>query len=488
MEQEKRKKKINIAVIVIAILLVVLITVGVLILIKMNKGETKETSSNVADNVNDKNSEKTDVPKNENNLISFANLKADDEKYTNIQQKIVDYFDDNYFTFGAQQLQEYPQIFQGAKVTTNMVIMKVLKSDDTEFEVVGIEGGSLAADASSGETSVYDAGYGEQNIEEVPENGLIILKGKQLNKRLKKGDVITLFGRYKGTDSFTIDGKDYILPVVNSINLIQFSNDNKDANYRFNLDTIKDVAEYIFGKDIKISTPVLGEDFDYEVNYSFNPFYKITLDNQSNANFNVFNMYRNSGAITYNKTSSNTIKRLFITPDFQHYIVTTYDKTIKHVYIDYFDKDFKKIWNREFDFESKEESIGPIDCTNERISIVIDNDLYLIDSSTGKDVIDPILVGQKIRVNIMPDGIILIGKDNKDTIMKVNYDGKIIFRTNGNINFDTVDFAGTQIINDKMVIYLLGTGGEYGLPYEKYLVLNNDGTISNETESTIGAF
>lgn len=484
MEEKKKTNKKLIVGIVIGLIIVILISI---IAFKLN---SPINNSNIANN-NPK-QEHSETSNKDNVLVdsntSFANLKADDEKFNETEQILIDYFDDNYFyDCSISHFQEYPQIFKGSKFYTNVVIIKVLNSTDEEFEVVGTQGGGLSADIWNGDIQIWDGGYANQSIEEIGENGLFVIKGKQLEKRLRKGDVVKLYGRYNDNDNFDIDGKSYILPVVNSINLVQLSNTNAESNYRFNIDRIKTVSEYIFGKDIKISTPVLGEDYDSPSKFALDPFYKITLDNQSNANFNMFNLYRNSGAILYNKVSANTYKKLFITPDFKHYIVTTYDEQLKHVYVDYFDKEFKKIWNREFDCKSNENLAGPIDYTNKKIAIVIDNDLYLINSETGENIVDPVLVGPKIKISMMNDGIVLIGNDNKDTIMKVGFDGKIIYRTNGNVDFDAIYNSSMQIIDNKMVIFLNGTGGEYGLPYIKYLVLNNDGTISSETESEEGA-
>ena len=482
-------KKVLIGVI-ISVVIIVLIGIIIFLMTKLNNSNTNNLVGNNESSTSSKN---IDNKNSTNNDISFANLKSDDDKFNEIESTIIDYFDDNYFyNFSITEFQQYPQIFKDSKVCTNAVIVKVLKSTDEEFEVVAVQGGALAGNVENGQTTIWDDGYGNKNIDEIEENSLLIIKGNQLEKRLTKGDVVRLYGRYNGVNDYSIDGKNYILPTINNINLIQLSNNDKESNYRFNLDKVKKVAEYIFGKDIKISTPVLGEDYKYEVDYSFNPFYKITLDNQSNVNFSVFNIYRDMGKIEYNKVSENTVKRLFITPDFQHYIVTTYDTKLKHVYVDYFDKEFNKLWSREFDNISNSDSLsGPLDYTNEKISIVVDNDLYVINTSNGENSINPVLVGDETRVYMMNDGIILIGNDNKDTIMKVGYDGNIIFRTNGNIDFKTIDSSSIQIIDNKMVIYLVGTGKypdlsgfEYEEQHYKYLVVNSDGTIEKSTEGT----
>ena len=182
----------------------------------------------------------------------------------------------------------------------------------------------------------------------------------------------------------------------------------------------------------------------------------------------------------FNDLSDNVTKKLFVAADFQHYIVTTYDKGLKHVYIEYFDNQYNKVWSREFNYNSTKAYLSPIDYTNEQIACVIDNDLYLIDLETGENVIEPVMVGEKIKVNMMEDGIVLIGDDNKDTIMKIGYDGKIIFRINGELKLETITDVYTQIVNGKLVVNLYGATKEeiYG---EQYLVINNDGALETST-------
>lgn len=486
-DKNNNKKGNKIAFIVFGLIIVLLIAVVVFLVFKLNNNNNTNVNSNNSNNnaneISQSNNQNVQKETNSQNIekTSFANLKADDKKFNETQSTIIDYFDNNYFhDIAISDFQTYPQVFKGAKIEVNVIILKVLKSTDNEFEVLAVQGGSLTADGG-----VY-VGYDVDNrsISDWSERSLMVIKGKQLNKRLVKGDVINLFGRFNNVDNYSIDGKDYVLPVTNAINVVQLTSNDK---YRFNSDRIKTVAEYIFGKDIKMTTPALGEDYNYESTYTFNPFYKITLDNQSNANFSAFNMYRTYGIIEYNGVSKGTSKKLFITPDFQHYIVSTYDENLKHVYIDYFDKDFNKIWNREFDFASNNSNvIGPLDYNSSQLAIVIDNDLYLINLQNGENIIEPIIVGEKVSLNMMSDGIVLVGNDNKDTIMKVGFDGKILYRTNGNISFTSIETSQIQIINNKLVVKLYGTGQD-GFPYEKYLVLNDDGSIETATEDSLGA-
>lgn len=197
-------------------------------------------------------------------------------------------------------------------------------------------------------------------------------------------------------------------------------------------------------------------------------------------------MSKFDGNITYNKQdnnlNSNIEKHLYISADFEHYIVTTYDINTKHLYVDYFNKNLEKLWGREFDYTSTEIKISPMDYTSDEMAIVIDNDLYLIDLETGENIIEPVLVGGKIKVNMMKDGIILVGSDTKDRIMKVDYKGNIIFKINSK-EYDTEELGDIygvelQVIDGKLVIIL---STEYGDAYQ-YMVINNNGEVEVESD------
>ncbi len=449
--------------VIIAILIVIVLLVGGGIgIYYIINNKTMTTSSSVnKDNKEEQGfkQESGNIQANGTETVSFRNMKVEDEKFNEIQKEILNYFDNDYLDFYFKNAQQYPQVFKGAKVTTTVAVVKVLKSTNEEFEVLGIDCGKTG----------YNY-YKDVNLEDIPVEQLLIIKGNQLNERLVTGDTFVFFGRYEDVENRDIDGKSYMVSNLKATNIVKYVFPEEPQKYSY--DTIKDVAEYIFGKDVKISQDN-GDNF----------YYKVVLDNQSNVNFKAFDMGRYQGIIKYNvkenNLSSNIQKHLFVSADFQHYIVTTYDQNTKHVYIDYFDRELKKIWSREFDYASTKAFISPMDYTSDKMAAVIDNDLYLINLENGKDIIEPVIVGEKVKVNMMEDGIILIGDNNKDTIMKVDYTGKIVFRDNAQTKMTEIIGANTQIVNGKMVIHLIGTNNS---PYEKFIVLNNDGTIEIKSE------
>ena len=375
---------------------------------------------------------------------------------TDEQKEVLKYFDNDYFSvWNCEFLQRYPKIYKGAQLEISCSVAKVIKSTNEEFEALMV---------------IFD-GYGDAPTLESTSN-IFVLKTKQLDERLIEGDNLKLYGRYTDIGTYEVDGKSYTVPIVNAINIVKT---NSVESRRFNLDTITTVAKYIFGDDIKIRKPVSGTDFELGPHYYPEDFfYLVTLDNQSNANFKAFDIHQDYGYISYNYKHNDlpdTVeKRLFISADFNHFIVSTYDSGTEHVYIENFNKNLEKIWGREFSYNSNDETdLSPMDYTAKQMAFVIDNDLYLID----------------LEVVMLSDGILLIGDDTKDTIMKVGYDGQIIYKTNVETKMDRFNSVCTQIVNGKMVVCILGEVGDqyYASDYrEKYIVLNSDGSIELETE------
>lgn len=480
--QDKTGNKINLIIGISVIIAIVLLGLVAYFLINNSKNRILENNQNISNSEESNNSktfEQTSANIQEGKLdkVSFMNMDSNDTNLDEIQRNIVSYFDNDYFWVNMKYTQKYPQIFRDAKLAMSVAVVKVLQSTDEQFEVLAVDLGFSGYN--------YWEGY---KIDDIPEEQLIVVSGSQLNERLATGDVFYLYGKYKGVENKEIDGKSYIVSQISANNVVKYDITESAYPQKFNYTTIKSVAEYIFGKDIKINEPVKGQ--DYNSSSELGNFYKVTLDNQSNANFKVFNMYKSFGQISYNTKhndiSSNIQKYLFVSADFQHYIVSTYDESLKHVYIDYFDRNLNKIWQREFDYASTKSYVSPIDYTDKVMAAVIDNDLYLIDLETGENIIEPVMVGEKVRVNMMSDGIILIGDNNKDSIMKVDYEGKTIFKLNAETSkIDIIESAEIQIINDKLVLKLSGITKDIE-PVEKYLVLNSKGEIETASEDLGG--
>ncbi len=458
----------------VAIVLVIIVIIAAIVAVAVIAINRNENNSEENQKENAVVQDSANMQANGMQSLSFSNMNADDENLTEQQRAVINYFDNDYLYlyYDIENLQKYPQIFENAKVYTIGGVVKVLESTDEEFEVLMFDDcdGYYYGDYPTGEYTLTDSS-----------DRLYILKGEQLNERLVERDFIQIYGRYVGVETREINGNTYTIPVISAMNVSDYGEDKFDA------DTIRNVAKYIFGEDVKVSE---HDEMDYLV----------TLDNQSNANFKAFDMSKSEGIITYdidyNNLSDNIIKKLFISSDFNHYIVSTYDSSLKYVYIDYFDKNLNKLWSREFEYNSTDSTnYSPMDYNETQMSIVIDNDLYLIDLETGENIIEPVLVGNKTKVLMMNDGVILIGKENKDLIMKVDFDGKILYRIDGDTNLTKVEYIATQIVDGKLIVRVSGMDenaiarGEENIDLiqiEKYMVINNDGTVEYSTKDLSG--
>lgn len=467
------------------IVLVAIIGVVIFFVIKNRYNNTEPTSSETNRSEID-NQVSTDSSSNIQaghiDNISFGNYNSDDENFDEIQKNIIEYFNNNYMNFSAKDAQKYPQMYEGAKVCTYVRVVKVLNSTDEEFEVV-------AADLSQDAWKAY-----YDSVDQIPTGNIICIKGKQLNERLMGGEKINVYGTYINTENKEIDGKSYMVSNMTADFIQGYHYDNTDRyellDPKFSFDVIKNIAEYIFGNDIKVSKDTAEyADEGQEINY-----YNVILDDQSNLNFKSFDMYDDQGMIVYdnedNNLDINTTKKLFISADFQHYIVTTYDKNTNHVYIDYFDRNRKKLWSREFDYKSTKSYVSPMDYNNDTLVCVIDNDLHIIDLNTGEDKINSVIVGEKIKVLMIDDGIILIGDNSKDTIMKIDYSGNIIFKKD--VTFDgqlkNIDYSQVQLINDKLSIYLSANMESSPYVVYKLVLMNTDGNIESTSSDLSYSF
>lgn len=434
------KKKV--AAIIISLVLIVFIIAGVLLFIFFKDTTTKDTNKEQIKN-------ETGITV-DNSSISFANMKLDNTSLnlSDAQKDVLRYFDNDYFGgIEYDDLQRYPDLFQGSQISFSGEIKKIVKSTDTEYEMlVNYNGGTYDKDT------------------------LVYIKGEQRIKRFIEGDFINIDGRYTGIDTYTVDSKSYTIPTINIFNAYDTS------SAKFDLDTINSVAKYIFGNDIKIS------EFHDTGNYL------VTLDNQSNNNFKSFVFYTNQGKIVdsrefdnyYNNQSTapeTTERNLYISADLQHYIITVFDRNTHIAYLEYYDKSLKKIWSREF----SEVDAFKMDYTSDIIVLVANNDLYEIDCSNGKDIIEPVLVGEKIDVQMEKDGIILIGNDKNDMIMFVDMKGNIVWKVSSKyspVSYDLDYSSSVQIIDNNYAVSWTAVSPEN----TAYILLDPDGNILLETD------
>lgn len=432
-----------------------------------------DTPNNIQDKVEDAGN-----PKNDKEL-GLRNLKIDSTvtKLTEEQKLVLQYFDNDYFHIDDYEfLQRYPLVFEKAQVSLSGRVAKVLSSNADTYEIV-------LWLVRSEDSFFYRSQYTEedyQNYLAEHAGDYVVIKGKQSATRLIEGDYISVYGRYISVDTYEIDGSSYTVPTINAYREFINNNTAEDPTI-FDAAHVKKVAKTIFGDDIEIREPVMGEDVDENTGWralegSGDHFFVVEPENQSNAKFTKFRFYTAYGLIEDAKSgsddwllgvNSNIDREIQFTPDFEHFLLFTYDNSMKTLTLEYYDLDFNKVWKREFE----ETQNAKFDYTSNNIYLVANNELYIINTETGEDTFSPKYIGERLEVRKLRDGILLISSNPADAIMKTDLEGNIVWKTNIPDGISSV--KGIQLVGDNISI----DTGNY------YIISDSDGSVVLEAKS-----
>lgn len=378
-------------------------------------------------------------------VISWANMKIDNPNLTltDEQKEVVSYFDEDYFYVSDyDNLQRYPKIYRNSQISFHGFVTKVLNADDDSYECLF----SMSWPDSWDEELVRAS---QESLE--TKSNLMIIKGSQGMERIIAGDALKCAGRYIDVQPYEIDGTSYLIPVV-TINYTIKEGSPEYPGERFDFNAINRISKTIFGSNIKLHEPILGEDFELDdLHIPQDTFYVVVLDDQSNSNFSKFEVHDRIPYIRSSDSTPEQIRTFDVAADFEHYIISVYNPGLKLLYLEYYDKLHQKLWSREF----QNVDTIPFDYTADNIYLAVDTELFIIDTETGEDAIDPVIVGQKTDVIITEDGAILIGKGTKDNIMKVDQNGKVLWKTSADLD---VTYSGVlQLVNGNVVVQLNNT-------------------------------
>lgn len=378
---------------------------------------------------------------------------------TDDQKLVLEYFKSDYmFVNSIEALQRYPQIFDNALIEFYAKVEKILDSNsDTYTALVCMLQNSNEAYESYYNMNSYDV-----------ETRYMVIRGQQSNKRVMTNDIIKVSGRYKGTDSYTIDGSSFVVPTISEHYIYILNDSSTESGWndfgfypsRFEANEMKAVAKSIFGDNITVTRPDLNieEDYQFMMDNTENV-YVCILDDQSSSKFSRYYFVENMGEL-YDAKSGRYIE---FSADFQHFFLFTYDYTMETLTLEYYDHDLNKIWKREF-----EETISAqYDFTKNNVYLQANNELYVMNIETGEDTYLPTYVGSKIEIRKMRDGVLLIGTQKSDAIIKTDLEGKMMWKLNLQTDVYMVD--AVQIIDNRLLItYLEEWGGN-----THYVVIDN---------------
>lgn len=378
--------------------------------------------------------------------LGLKNIKIDtpEQELTESQKAVIEYFDNDYLDVPSYEfLRRYPNVFQDTQLTVWGTVKKVISLDSTNYK--------LALWLNVGSQDI--AG---EYAEEMYGGQYIIVTGKTGQSSFMEGDTLLAYGRYTGIETIDIDGTSYTVPTVNAYNALYANTEHfavREAK-KFDYPFIKIVAETIFGKDIEIREPLPGEDLLEESAMMFNeligeiPYLLVELENQSNANFTKFLFSTYDGSIVDAKgpLDANIERYVEFSADFEHFFLFTHNANLGSLKLAYYDKDFRKIWEREFE----ETTAAVYDYTKNNIYIVVNNTLHIINTETGEDTYKPTYVGEKVEIRKLHDGILMVSKNKSDGIMKSELGGDIIWTAN--LSTDVQSVYGLQLVSGNIVI------------------------------------
>ena len=451
-----KKKKLLIATIIGIILLSVILAFSL-------KNNTKK---------NDVNNKKENTTEKSTTSFRMKMLSMNSMNLSEDEKLVLEYFDNSYTRLTSSLTyvtQKYTNLFKNMKLYVEGYVVSIIESDDQKYKAI---------------VKLYDDNY--DVVED--DKHYCIIEGDQQVKRFKKGDYVAAYGTYETSELTSYNDEEYLMPKIKT--------EKWDENgARFSNDEVRKISKYIFGEDIRFDNikgcvyNVYCEDYPLAG-------YLVKLENPKNPNYTMFNVFRGGQFIevgycneeNYEELCSSTQQVINVAYDYKHFIILTYEKATETAYMEYYDREFNKIWRKELDKEGSINESGVrayYDYNNKYLTFVMDGYLYLIDLTDGTDVISPVLIGADHEILMCEDYILLIGYEKKDYIIKLNYNGKIEKKVSiEDSEITKIHSNKIQLIDDKIVVMISGENKEGQVIY-KVLKLNEKLNIEVQSDDII---
>ena len=366
----------------------------------------------------------------------FFSMNPYDEtmRLDNRQKTILKYFDNNYIDIGfTDTLARNPKQLRGMKVSMYVSIQKILESTDQSFTIVGTESFGNG-DESENLTTNY--------------NHAVVIKGPQPDERFMVGDIMMFYGVFEDIEAYTIDSVSYQLP---TIQVYDTNSITYEGDYPF-MDELDDIAKMIFGDDVVTRDAKEGIDYEIDELHGYDPFKIIELG--SSVSEIAFEMDPYGAKIIKRGSTKKDYVSVLPAADFEHFYFYTQNLTAGTGKIEYMTEDFKPVWSVAVEAaENEYESFDPVvfDYNCETFMYMSGSDLHIVDVSNGEEKVSPVYVGERIKLAIDGDGCaILCGKGNKDNFIKVDSDGKILWKAS--VPFEVESCNSIQIQTNSSAI------------------------------------
>lgn len=307
------------------------------------------------------------------------------------------------------------------------------------------------------------------------EDQLIVIEGTYENGDRfseEEGVMYKAYGIYKKMENYTIDGVSNVLPKIEVDRTVKQGEYGIPAIYTSS--EIRDITKKFFN-NASVTVADGGPTAEDIENDRWWPYYIATLHSSGNNMFNKFKVYADEGAIAVTPEKDEGDVKRFISKasDGTGYIMTTY--TTDYLEMQFYDKNFKEVWNREF--ENVDNYMW--DNNNNRIGLVVDNDLYYINEKTGKNIVEPFIVGKGLGIHLLKNGdAIYITNQTSDFIMYINFKGKVVWRNDVSESPYSVD---SILVGNDNIYVSYDLGYEDGVNSSYIAVYDKNGDIVSET-------
>lgn len=405
---------------------------------------------------------------NQDNRILDENLSEDERLFL------------RYFSTGdtlgvnATDLQRYPDILTGSRICMELTVEKIIDSDGVAYQILGSEG-------CKKNEEYYAAEFGNGEAEDAAP---ILINGVFQNYHMIPGDHILVSGVFNGMKSQTVDGVSYYAPDISVMSYTLYSwcgsglCEITEAVYTS--DEMRSIIKTAFGDDVNIrkynpETDGYMEAFGYD-GVGLDHFYIAEIENKNDINFDSFGFNDLSAGVLDLNSTHNVAKYFTLTADMQHFLLMEINKDMSTCKLSYYDTDRNKLWSREFsetvlEYSTAMDNEIPFDSTENHIYIVLNQKLYILNTSDGEDAVTPKIVGKRSNVEKVADGLLLLNRtDESDGIVKTDLEGNVLWTQN--ISVDAIQLVGEN--------YIMETWDYEHVGY-RYLTLSPDGEILQDS-------
>lgn len=424
--------------------------------------------TNTKDNAQEKTAEQT-VVKSDNTSFKYKILSKESLGLSEDENLVLDYFDNSYIRLTSNiafATQKYTTLFKNMKLYVEGTVLDIIESNDQEYKAI---------------VKIYDD-YTDF-IEE--DNDYCIIEGNQQIQRFQKGDYIAAYGYFETSELAEYNNEKYTMPKIKTVKWV--ANGAKFSN-----DEVRRISKYIFGEDIRFEDPKGCAYNRYCENYPTMG-YLVKLETPKNPNYTMFNVFRGGGFIevgyctdeNYDELCSATQQNIEVSYDYKHFIILTYEQATETAYMEYYDREFNKIWRKEIDKEGSISNSGVrgfYDYNANYLTLVMDGYLRIIDLKDGNDVVEPVLIGNDHEIVMFSDYILLFGDNKKDYIIKLNYDGKIEKKVSiKDSEIDRIYKNNIQLVDNHVVVAIEGIDKQENSVY-KVIKLDEELNIEIQTD------